>query len=155
MMGGPGVDANEREFLFSRVEEYFGTPIDLAKRDFSLISFAIVAMENASQESRALHFCSLVDACAQRLPEGKLKFEAQEFVAGTQHRLALLDTVMVFSSSTIDANPFDIEDLRGKVVLIEFWTTTCGPCVADRILTHGPSFGDLCWNALAIDVSIA
>ena len=36
-----------------------------------------------------------------------------------------------FSATDIDGNPISLKDYRGKIVLLDFWSTTCGPCIGE------------------------
>jgi thiol-disulfide isomerase/thioredoxin len=47
------------------------------------------------------------------------------------NRLNMMNKVLSLTSHTIDQKPFDIQDLRGKAVLIEFWGTRCIPCLQE------------------------
>lgn len=41
-----------------------------------------------------------------------------------------------FSAPTLDGEAFNVADLRGSIVLLDFWTTTCSACIAAMPLIH-------------------
>ena len=60
----------------------------------------------------------------------ELRAYAQE-IGGIKRRASMLGEELEFECILIDGTKFNLKDLRGKVVLINFWNTHCGPCLRE------------------------
>lgn len=117
--------------LLRDVKEFLSTAESNGTREMTVAQLMLYVLEGKGRYADELDYINwLLEhlAVSQDQPQFSWFLERIKRVAV---RLRLTNNPMELKSSTLSGELFDLQSLKGKVVLVEVWSTSCKPCIKD------------------------
>ena len=128
---GIAEDSSEWDRLQSKTRRYVTEATQVSTREFLIATYALAGLEGSQRTDEAIELANLIEERFASLPDSQQQQTTLDLVASVRDRLQMLGTEIDLTTFALDGQAISLRDLRGKVVLVEFWSTTCGPCIAD------------------------
>ncbi len=103
---------------------------EISERELQITNFTATLLERAGQANEAQRLLGKAAELMKKSEDPEIRAYAANF-EGLSRRLGLPGNPLKLSGETLEGEKFDIKDLKGKVVLVQYWASWCTYCLQE------------------------